>query len=52
MMKECYSQANDKAVMDAYGFKPGTAAYTSEAGCVAELMKMYQELTKKHNESG
>lgn len=34
-------QANDKAVMDAYGFKHGTAAYTSEAGCVAELMKMY-----------
>ena len=43
-------QANDKAVMDAYGFKPGTAAYTSEAGGVVELMKMYQELTKKHNE--
>ena len=40
-------QANDKAVMDAYGFKPGTPAYTSEAGCVAELMKMYQELTEK-----
>ena len=36
-------QANDKAVMDAYGFKPGTPAHTSEAGCVAELMKMYQE---------
>ena len=34
--------------MDACGFKPGTAAYTSEAGCVAELMKMYQELTENH----
>ena len=41
-------QANDKAVMDAYGFKPGTSAYTSEAVCVAELMKMYQKLTVNH----
>ena len=40
-------QVNDKAVMDAYGLKPGTPAYTSEAGCVAELMKMYQELVSK-----
>ena len=34
--------ANDIAVMDAYGFK-GTPAYSSEAACVAALMKMYQE---------
>lgn len=33
---------NDKAVMEAYGFK-GTPAYSSEAACVAELMKMYQQ---------
>lgn len=35
-------QANDKAVMKAYGFKKGL----SESAIVAELMKMYQELTK------
>ena len=40
-------QANDKAVMAAYGWKSGDAAYHSEAGCVAELMKMYRELTQK-----
>lgn len=37
-------QANDKAVMDAYGFTRGTPERTSEAACVAALMKMYQEL--------
>ena len=36
-------QANDRAVMQAYGFN---IKETSEADCVAELMKMYQELTK------
>ena len=36
-------QDNDRAVMAAYGFKPGQ---TSESDCVAELFKMYQELTK------
>lgn len=36
-------QANDKAVMQAYGFDVKTM---TESGCVAELMKMYQELTK------
>lgn len=36
-------QANDRAVMEAYGFNVGTM---SEEDCVAELMKMYQELTK------
>ena len=36
-------QENDRAVMAAYGFKPGQ---TSESECVAELFKMYQELTK------
>ena len=36
-------QQNDKAVMQAYGFDVKTMTETS---CVAELMKMYQELTK------
>lgn len=35
-------QANDKAVMKAYGFKKDL----SESAIVAELMKMYQKLTK------
>lgn len=38
-------QANDRAVMDAYGFVKGSPARTSESACVAELMKMYQTLT-------
>ncbi len=37
-------QANDRAVMQAYGFDVKTM---TESQCVAELMKMYQELTKK-----
>ena len=37
-------QQNDKAVMQAYGFDIKT---TTEASCVAELMKMYQALTKE-----
>ncbi len=36
-------QANDRAVMQAYGFDVKT---TTESSCVAELMKMYQELVK------
>ena len=36
-------QANDKAVMLAYGFDYKTM---TESECVAELMKMYQKLTK------
>ena len=36
-------QHNDKAVMQAYGF---WGKLNSETECVAELMKMYQELTK------
>ena len=36
-------QQNDKAVMQAYGFDVKTM---TEASCVAELMKMYQALTK------
>ena len=36
-------QANDRAVMQAYGFDVKTM---TEVSCVAELMKMYQELTK------
>lgn len=38
---------NDKAVMEAYGFTKEDAAFNSESACVAELMKMYQELTSK-----
>ncbi|MBQ5413865.1 MAG: hypothetical protein IIU21_04285, partial [Schwartzia sp.] len=34
---------NDKAVMQAYGF---WGKLNSESECVAELMKMYEELTK------
>ena len=36
-------QANDRAVMQAYGFDIKTM---TESSCVAELMKMYQELVK------
>ncbi len=36
-------QANDRAVMQAYGFDVKTM---TESTCVAELMKMYQELTR------
>lgn len=36
-------QQNDRAVMQAYGFDVKT---TTESSCVAELMKLYQELTK------
>ena len=39
-------QANDRAVMHAYGFNVKT---TTESSCVAELMKMYQQLTQKPN---
>ena len=35
-------QENDRAVMAAYGFPPATP----ESDCVAELFKMYQDLTK------
>ena len=37
-------QANDRAVMEAYGFPAKT---TTEADCVAELIRMYQELKGK-----
>ena len=37
-------QQNDRAVMEAYGF---WGKLNSEPECVAELMKMYQELTAK-----
>lgn len=37
-------RANDKAVMEAYGF---WGKLNSEAACVAELMKMYQQLVSK-----
>lgn len=37
-------QANDRAVMAAYGFPVRT---TTESNCVAELMRMYQRLAEK-----
>jgi len=37
-------QENDRVVMQAYGFDIKT---TTESSCVAELMKMYQRLTKE-----
>ena len=37
-------QANDRAVMQAYGFDIKT---TTESSCVAELMKMYLKLTNE-----
>ena len=36
-------KANNRAVMHAYGF----SIKMSEADCVAELMRMYQKLTKR-----
>lgn len=39
-------QNNDRAVMQAYGFSKEHPAYSSESACVAELMKMYQNLTE------
>lgn len=39
-------QANDRAVMQAYGFDVKTM---TESGCVAELMKMYQALVSSSN---
>lgn len=40
-------QANDKAVMQAYGFDVKT---TTESSCVVELMKLYQALVEKSGE--
>ena len=45
-------QLNDAAVMDAYGFRKndettGKSRLLNESETVAELMKMYQELTKE-----
>ncbi len=37
-------QKNDRAVMEAYGF---WGRLNSESECVAELMRMYQELVEK-----
>jgi hypothetical protein len=39
-------QENDKAVMQAYGFDPKLMDGETEAPIVAELFKLYQELTK------
>lgn len=38
-------QANDKAVMQAYGF---WGKLNTETACVAELMKLYQQLTTQN----
>jgi len=40
-------EANDKAVMAAYGIKPSDPAYTDEAARVALLMNMYQKLVEE-----
>ena len=40
-------QENDRAVMEAYGWK--ASSQFTESMCVAELFKLYQELTKKMN---
>ena len=40
-------QQNDKAVMAAYGIGPSHPAFKDEAACVALLMQLYQEKTKK-----
>lgn len=40
---------NDKAVLQAYGFRKGSPEYSSESACVAALMKLYQ---KKVSEIG
>ena len=41
-LRKAYQQ-NDKAVMEDYG---KSVRETTEASCVAELMRRYQELTK------
>ncbi len=40
-------QENDQAVMSAYGFTRSTPEYSSEAACVAALMRLYQEQTQE-----
>lgn len=44
-------ERNDRAVMTAYGFRKlredGEVHWLSESECVAELMKLYQQLTKQ-----
>ena len=45
-------QANDRAVMEAYGFIKnvnGKATWYTQSECIAALMEMYQELTSKEN---
>ena len=45
-------QANDKAVMTAYGMTKvvdGKKTWLSESETVARLFEMYEELTKKYN---
>jgi hypothetical protein len=38
-------QHNDRAVMEAYGMN---VKETTESGCVAELMRRYQEVSKEN----
>jgi len=45
-------QQNDRAVMTAYGFTAGSAAFSSESACVAELMKLYQKLVESREWEG
>ena len=40
-------QENDKAVMRVYGFDKGHPAWANESACVAELMRIYQQLTRR-----
>lgn len=42
-------QNNDRAIMQAYGF---SVKDMTESQCVAELMKMYQELTMREKSDG
>lgn len=42
-------QANDKAVMEAYGFWGKGKKIETESECVAELMKLYKKITSSNN---
>ena len=41
-------QNNDKAVMAAFGIKPGDLEYSSESACVAMLMRKYKSMTENN----
>jgi len=42
-------QNNDRAVMEAYGWK--ASSHFTESVCVAELFKLYQEITNKESKN-